>query len=404
MRVVHVVTAFPRSEADPITPWLVELVRRERSAGIDATVLAPSYRGGGAEEVAGVPVHRFRYAPAFWERLSHEETVPDRLRRRPAYGALVPGYLAAGMRAAWREGRSGADVFHVHWPMPHALLGTVGRRASAGRSGLVCSYYSVEVSWVRARLPWLRFFLRWTVRTADEVTAISSATARAVHAVSPRPVRVIPYAAALEDDGRPIERAAFSDDGPIRLLFVGRLVERKGVSDLIRALALLRARWPAQLTIVGEGEWELELQRVAAACGVSEDVTFTGRLTRSELEATYEAADIFVLPAVVDAKGDTEGLGVVLLEALRFERPAIGSAIGGIPDIIEPGRTGWLTPPGDPEALAETLESVARRPEEAREMARRGREIVRGRFSWDGVIGATIEVYERAVARRRERA
>lgn len=401
MKVVHVVTAFPRWREDPITPWLVELVRRQRAEGLDATVLAPAYRGGPEVEPGDIPVRRFRYAPAPWERLTHEETVPDRLRRERRYAALLPGYVAAGILAGVRAGRRHPDVFHVHWPFPHALFGAAGRWASGEHTGLVCSFYSVELSWVRTRLPLLTPFLRWSVRTADEVTAISSATARAVHEVSPRPVHIVPYAAALEDAGRPVGRPALEGSGPLRLLFVGRLVERKGVSDLIRALAITRRTREAELTIVGEGEWESELRREAAACQVAEHVLFTGRVSATELAAQYEHADIFVLPAVVDAKGDTEGLGVVLLEALRFERPVVGSALGGIPDIIQPGCTGWLTPARDPEALARTLLAIADRPEWARDTARRGRRIVRERFSWRRVTGDTLGCYERATAARR---
>ena len=74
MRVVHVATAFPRHADDPITPWLVELVRRQRASGLDASVLAPAYRGGPVVEATEIPVHRFRYAPAWMETLTHDQT------------------------------------------------------------------------------------------------------------------------------------------------------------------------------------------------------------------------------------------------------------------------------------------------------------------------------------------
>jgi glycosyltransferase involved in cell wall biosynthesis len=99
--------------------------------------------------------------------------------------------------------------------------------------------------------------------------------------------------------------------------------------------------------------------------------------------------------------GDTEGLGVVLLEALRFERPVVASAVGGIKDVVHDGRTGWLVPPADPEALARALDAVAEDPEEARARARAGRADAALRFGWDRVLAETARVYESAVARRR---
>jgi glycosyltransferase involved in cell wall biosynthesis len=463
VRVIHVVTAFPRHAADPITPWLVELVRRQRAAGLHASVLAPAYRGGpprGADgelddaeagSVAVVPVERFRYAPAPLETLTHDETVPDRLRRSPMQALLVPLYLLGGIRAARRVGRRIApDIVHVHWPMPHALFGTALRRASGGRSAVVCSYYSVEVHWIRSRLPFLVPFLRWTARTADEVTAISSSTAAAVRTLVDRPVAVIPYGSALADDGSQPARPALSgpDEVPVQILFVGRLVERKGVEVLVRAIAEGQAEFPrpVELRIVGTGEWEDEIRAAIEAAGLDvEDVDegeigerdaarrspepsssgfeegaadglrhrgagrakgrarvrLLGRASDHELRREYEAADIFVLPSVRDSKGDTEGLGVVLLEALRFERPVIGSDIGGIPDIIRHDETGVLCPPGDSRALATAIADLIRHPELARELARRGRARAAAVFGWNEIVAATTEAYERAVRARR---
>lgn len=402
MRVVHVVTAFPRHEDDPITPWLVRSLVRLRERGVDAAVLAPSYRGGGATEVEGVPVHRFRYAPAAWETLSHEQTVPDRLRRSPAHAALLPGYLGGGLLAAWTLGRQRPDVVHVHWPVPHALFGAAARAASSGATAVVCTYYSVELSWVE-RLPWLRPFLRWTIRTADGVTAISSATAARLRSVVDGPVEVVPFGAALEPGtgaGPAPETAPLGSD-EIHLLFVGRLVERKGVHLLVRALPRILERRPVRLTVVGEGEWADRIRTEAETCGVADRVRLEGFVPEAELRRLYAGCDIFVLPAVVDARGDTEGLGVVLLEALRFARPVVASEVGGIPDVVMPGKSGWLVPPGDPEALARRILEVAADPEEARRVGRRGRDWAERRYGWDRITADLIGVYREAIARRR---
>ena len=103
---------------------------------------------------------------------------------------------------------------------------------------------------------------------------------------------------------------------------------------------------------------------------------------------------------MIDAKGDTEGLGVVLLEALGFERPVIGSDVGGIPDIVRPGETGWLVPPAKPKALAETILEIAGDPERARDVARGGRAIVERRFSLERVTEELETVYHAGLSRR----
>lgn len=405
LRIVHIVTAFQRHDGDVITPWLSALVSAQRACGMDASVLAPSYRGLGSQRIGGVPVERFRYAPRSLETLTHDETVPDRLNRSPAYAALLPSYMAGGLWAASRSGRRHPDVVHVHWPVPHALFGAVARFTSGGRAALICTFYSVEISWVERRARWLLPLLTWSARTADAVTAISSSTADRLRALAGRDAHVIPFAAGLArtgGEGRP----ALSGPGPLRLLFVGRLVQRKGVEYLVEALALVRQTRSVELTIVGEGEWKDTIQEAAKRAGVERDVRFSGHVSEPDLRRCYEASDIFVLPAVIDAKGDTEGLGVVLLEALSFERPVIGSDVGGIPDIVRPGETGWLAPPGNPKALAEAILEVAADPERARRIARRGRAIVEQRFSLERVTEELETVYHsglKARARARER-
>jgi len=403
VRIVHVVTAFPRAEEDVITPWMVEMIARLRDRGHEAEVLAPAYRGSPSHAVRGIPVRRFRYAPAACETLTHAETAPDRVRRSPAHAALVPLYAVAGVAAGWRTGRRREPaVVHAHWPVPHALFGAAARAGSGGRAALVCSFYAVEVNWVRRRLRWLRPLLRWSARTADAVTAISSSTARSVEEASGREPRVVPFAAAVDEEVPAASlREPLSGDGPLRILFVGRLVERKGVEVLVRALPRILEHRDAELTVVGEGPRAESIRRTARRAGVADRVSLTGFLSREELSRRYAGCDIFVLPAVVDRKGDTEGLGVVLLEALRRARPVVASEVGGIPDIVRDGRTGWLVPAGDEEALARRVLELCRQPERARRVAREGRAFAEERFGWDRVLDDLETVYEEARRRRR---
>ncbi len=403
MKVVHVVTAFPRHDDDVITPWLGRLLLGLREAGMEPEVLAPCYRGGGAGWWRGIPVRRFRYAPAPLETLTHEETVPDRLGSRPWYGALLPFYLLGGTVASARAGlREAPDVVHVHWPVPHAWFGAVMRASSPGPTALVSSFYSVELRWIERRHPWALPFLRWSIETADAVTAISSSTAAAVRRFTDREVVVVPFGAATCAAPGARDRHGFSADGQgLRLLFVGRLVERKGVEVLLRALARVRERRQAVLTIVGEGPRRADLEGVVRRLGLGEAVRFAGRLSERELSDLYATSDLFVLPATVDRKGDTEGLGVVLLEALASGLPVVASDTGGIPDIVRSGDTGWLVPPGDAAALAEAILDAAANPAEAARRAHRGRERVERRFGLEGIVASLASVYETAIRHRR---
>ncbi len=401
MRIIHIATAFPRADDDVITPWLVSLLESLRDRGHEVEVLAPAYRGCKSGLFRGIRVHRFRYGPAWMETLTHDETVPDRLTRRPAYAALLPAYLLGGSLAATRIAVRRPDVVHVHWPMPHAWFGGLLRAASGASTAMVSSFYSVELSWVERRIPWLTPFLRWSIETADLVTAISTSTAARVRSVADRPVRIVPFSAAVRPTSERGAPPALGGDGPLQLLFVGRLVERKGVETLVRALPGVLEHREAHLTIVGEGEWEPQIREAINRAGVESRVHMTGRVPEAELERLYESSDIFVLPALVDQKGDTEGLGVVLLEALRFERPIIASDVGGITDIVRHGETGWLVEPDDPPALARRILRVADQPDESRRVAAAGRRWVDERFALPAITSDLIACYEEAVSIRR---
>ncbi len=395
VRILHVVTAFPRYEGDVIAPWLVELLQRLKAAGHDVEVFCSAYRGGGGREYAGIPVLRFRYFPARWEDLTHDEAAPDRMRRSWRYAVMPAFYVAGGMLAIWRLGRRRRyDVVHVHWPMPHAVFGAIARATCGAR--LVTLWYGVELRWVQASLPWLRWLVRWALKTSDQVVAISSYTASEIGRVSNVPVRVIPYTVGIPDAPPPAP-VARHDDG-FRILFVGRLVERKGVAQLIEAVRQLSPALEARLDVIGDGPERSRLEALVREGGLGERVALRGRVSAEELRAAYEAADVLALPSILDSRSDTEGLGVVLLEAMSYGVPVIGSRVGGIPDIIVDGETGLLVPPGDATVLARTLERLATDAQLRARLGRAGREHVREHFSWDRIVAQWEECYAAARA------
>src|SRR3989441_10791612 len=166
MRILHIVTAFPRFPNDIISPWLVEMLKRLRAAGHDVEVLAPAYRGGGNHEFDGIPVHRFRYFPARWEDLTHDQATPDRLRRSLRYKIMPLVYVLGGVWAAWRLGRRRRyDVVHVHWPLPHARFGGAARRAGGARRGTPRD--GAELGRGKRSRPWLKRVLGCAQRASD---------------------------------------------------------------------------------------------------------------------------------------------------------------------------------------------------------------------------------------------
>jgi glycosyltransferase involved in cell wall biosynthesis len=299
------------------------------------------------------------------------------------------------MLAIWRLCRRRRyEVVHVHWPMPHALFGAVARATCGAR--LVTLWYGAELRYVQSALPWLRWLVRWALRTSDRVVAISSYVAAELGRVAAVPVQVIPYAVGWSDRGAlPEIQAARRErgNGGFRILFVGRLVERKGVPDLIAAVGRLPAALAPHLEIVGDGPERPRLQAQIDREGLGGRVTLRGRVSERELRQAYASADVLVLSAIVDSRSDTESLGVVLLEAMSYRVPVIATRVGGIPDIVVDGQTGLLVPPGDHAALAGALERLASDRPLAARLGAAGYEHARTSFSWETIVQRWEQCY-----------
>jgi len=159
---------------------------------------------------------------------------------------------------------------------------------------------------------------------------------------------------ASKDLGESAETAT-----PIRMIAVGRLVEKKGYSYLIRACALLRQRGCRYtLAIYGSGPQRDELARLIDTFGLGDVVQLQGSRTQEELLACYREADVFVLSPHVLENGDRDGIPNVLMEAMSVGLPVVATDVSGIPELIEHDRSGLLVPPRDEGALAEALERL----------------------------------------------
>jgi glycosyltransferase involved in cell wall biosynthesis len=281
---------------------------------------------------------------------------------------------------------------HVHWPMPMVLLGWAAQRGHA--MPMVTTFYGIELRWVQSRLPFLKWLVRRAARTSSQAVAISSYTARELRKFADVPIEVIPYTAEFPAPSS-ADTASATDQS---ILFVGRLIERKGVQHLIRALGAVRERTPARLVIIGDGPERAHLEELARGAGVAEHVDFRGRVSDEQLRRAYATAKVFVLPSVLDARQDTEGLGVVLLEAMNYSVPVVASDIGGITDIVQHERTGLLVPPGDETALAAALTRLLTDRVLSNTLGTAGLRALRESFSWERIVDRWEAVYRRVAS------
>jgi glycosyltransferase involved in cell wall biosynthesis len=281
------------------------------------------------------------------------------------------------------------DFIHCHWPFPHGLMGWAATLTAAGHPQLIMHFHGACLL-LAAKFKPIAPILRFCLSRAQGTVSNSSFTAGLVTQLMPVTQSVIGFGSPLAGDPLPPAQ------NPVKvILSVGRVVERKGLVYLIRALPKVIESIDAKLVIVGKGDPKVEadLRQAAQELGLLERVVFAGKVSEAELINWYRSCDVFCLPAIVDSQGETEGLGVVLLEALNYARPVVASNVGGIPDIIKHEKTGLLCAQRDPEALAYTLLKLLQDPALGERLGNQGHDFVRREFSWENIVALWEKFY-----------
>lgn len=236
---------------------------------------------------------------------------------------------------------------------------------------------------------------RFVARQVDYTIAVSCSTARYLieqKRLNPKKVQVICNGVNLERHNRStaskaeIRRLLNLDQKAPLLIVVGRLEPQKGHRILLEAMPAIRKEFPAvQLVCLGEGSLRPVLEQMVKSKDLESTVQFAGY--QEDISRWLECADLSVLPSLY------EGLPMAALESLAAECPIVATAVDGTPEVVVPGETGLLVPPGDPEQLAGAIVQMLRRPELAREMGKRGRQLVLDQFSVERMVRRTEALY-----------
>ena len=437
MKVLVIGSVYPRFQEDAEVPWLRTSIAHLKKAGAEIQVLAPAYKGLKSHDIDGTHVNRFRYAFANWEILTHEEGAPSKMASKPWLQLLAIPYIINGFFQCIRICRKWRpDVIHAHWPFPHAYI-ALGA-AKLFKIPLVLNFHGAELLLIRKK-KWVKPLLKFAIGQAQAIFANSSFTAGKIKAIRNVNVEWSPYGTTLETkEGESLPLASATNaasatpssgdnrikresrptklgmiepncwdsvptpqlpvphpvNGKFKILFVGRHIERKGICYLIEAAKHL-PRDKFEIRIVGVGDLTEQLKQQAAAVNDGAEIIFTGKLSPEDLANEYKTANVFTLPAIVDHKGDTEGLGVVLIEAMELGLPIVASNVGGIPDVVVDGESGILVPEKDPVALADAFKCLEADPTLIQKLLAGARKRIEECFTWDGIIERQIEVYKR---------
>ncbi len=362
-RLLILASTFP-GRADDGTPAFVRDLALEEAADFETLVIVPAVPGApAAERVGTFEVRRFRFFFKRWEDLA-EGAILENLRSRPSRWLQVAPFLAAEWIAIRRHARQfRPDVMHVHWIIPQGLAAL----GVASRVPMLLTTLGGDLYGLRSRA--MRMLKRSVIRRAARLTAMNEDMRDQLVALGARAedVSVLPMGADLT--GIRVAAAGIERE-PGRLLFVGRLVEKKGLEHLLEALRAM-ADVRCTLTVVGDGPLRQRLERQARGLPVE----FTGQLGRLDLAVQYARSAVVVVPSARAASGDQDGLPVALLEAMGLGCAVVASNLPGLNEVVLPGRTGLLVPPGDSIALAGALRQVLSDPAERRRLGEEAQDL-----------------------------
>ena len=333
LKIVMIVSGFPRRSE---TFALGELIALEERGALAAIFATKPGDGGTAQPDCARLLERVRVLPQ-GSPAEQAEFVVETLKRQKVSG--IHGYFA-------------------HTPAEVAAR-------TAARLGVPFGF-SVHARDVRKVAPGE---LAKRAHRAACVVACNTDVAQDILS-SGVPVHLLPHGVDLQR----FRPQPFPITEPLRLLAVGRLVEKKGFHILLEAVA--RLKFPFQLRIIGEGPERERLTDMIATKELSDRVKLDGGRTHAELPEAYRRAHIVVVPSIQDQTGDRDGLPNVVLEAMASGRPVVASRISALGCAITHEETGMLVSPGDSLALAGALEQLAARPALRERLSHQGRERV----------------------------
>ena len=392
-------STFPRWEHDPEPAFVYELSRR-LTADFEITVLAPRSPGAKEQEaMAGMRVVRFPYFFRSRENLAtHSGGIMGRLRVNPLNYLLVPFFLLGQLWSLARLlRRERFDIIHAHWIIPQGLMAALALILTRNSTPLLCTSHGGDLYGLQGRI-FARLKL-WVLNRSQAITVVSQAMKDKLvnMGVASGKIQVISMGVDLQGTFVPdLDKAR----DPHELLFVGRLVGKKGLDVLLQALPIVLESQPeVRLIVAGSGPLEPKLRKQAQALGIEGKVSFLGMLPQSELPGLYQRAAMAVFPFITAETGDQEGLSLVIMEAMGCACPIMVSDLPAIKDTIQHEETGMISPVGIPQTLAQSIIKSIHEPDRLKRMATKARQLAVKKYDWNVVTEKYLRWIQTAISK-----
>jgi N-acetyl-alpha-D-glucosaminyl L-malate synthase BshA len=308
-----------------------------------------------------------------------------------------PYTLALATKMATVAETEKLDLLHVHYAIPHSISGILARESlkPARRLPVITTLHGTDITLVGADRSYLPI-TRYALEQSDGVTAISKYLKQAtIDTFQFDLLQVIPNFVCPEDYKPQPDcqlRAQLSPDGAPIMVHVSNFRPVKRPVDCVEILARVLKQIDARLVMVGDGSERTSAVHRARCLGVYERCIFVGKQPR--IVDYLCASDVLLLPS------EMESFGLAALEAMACEVPVIASRVGGVPEVVDDGDTGFLSAVGDVDKMAADALRLLTDKNLRHEMGRRGRQSAIARYSTDLIIPQYLQFYDRVLTRR----
>ena len=398
---------YPEYNGDIHATYVHDINRHYRivDPSSEVFVVTPNYNGKSLpyEEMDGVRVYRFDF------RVPDEFTYGQVAQSKKTVFKKIQGlismakYIAKNFYYTRKYARMHhVDVIHAHWVIPSGFPAFLAARLLRKPCFITMHggdvYYNKEEGYVYPKLWYIRPFLKYTLRHADRLTAITDdCRVHALNAGAPDGNIVIITNGAdvrrfskKNSDGVGAVREKFGLKGQKTIFACRQLIPRKGIRFLVQAMPRILKKHPrVKLIVAGDGIERQSLEAMIADLGIRDRVFLVGWVPNDQLPAYYNAADISVIPSL------EEGFGIPAAEAMGCELPVVSSDAGGLVEVVDHGKNGIIVPKGDAAALADAIIKLLDRPEIGRRYGRAGRKKAEDVFSWDRTALSFLELFRK---------
>ena len=348
------------------------------------TVLTQSRKDGSTRETDGqVRVLRYRYAIKRFELLSENGGIAGSLNANPLLFVVVPFMLSSLVfHLIYLLRKEKPEIIHAHWIFPQAFCVSIAQFIARTKIPVVCTSHGGDLFGLKGR-----FFYqikKWTLNQIQSFAVVSTAMERYVRQAFPefqKPIHVLPMGVDLKEKFSTTTVQRYSD---YSLLFVGRIVKKKGLKQLIYCLDhLLKTNPNYRLTIAGDGPEKSEIEQQVRSLGIEHAVEFLGGVESKQLPDLYRSASLAIFPFIQAQDGDMEGLGLVIIEAMGCSCPVIVGDVPAIHDVVKDGETGIIGNPLDVADFSRLIDKAATEKDVTEKLSSNALKFVTTTFSWE---------------------